>query len=97
MSTTDTQEAARSARLEARVSAPQKRLLQQAAALSGRTLSEFVVTSAQEAAQRIIDEHETIRLARADQEAFVRAVLEPAAPNERLQRAAKAYRQRLGL
>jgi uncharacterized protein (DUF1778 family) len=97
MSTTDTQETARSARLEARVSEPQKRLLQQAAALSGRTLSEFVVTSAQEAAQRVIDEHETIRLARADQEAFVRAVLEPAAPNERLQRAAHAYRKRLGL
>lgn len=97
MSKTDAHKAARHARLGARLSAPQKRLLQQAAALSGRTLSEFVVTSAQEAAQRVIDEHETIRLARADQEAFVRAVLEPAAPNERLQRAAQAYRQRSGL
>lgn len=96
MPTTDTQETARSARLEARVSAHQKRLLQQAAALSGRTLSEFVVTSAQEAAQRVIDEHEIIRLSRADQVAFVRAVLEPAAPNEHLQRAAQTYRQRVG-
>ena len=73
-----------------------KRLLQQAAALSGRTLSEFVVTNAQEAAQRVIDEHEIIRLSRAYQEAFVRAVLEPTAPNERLQRAAQTYRQRVG-
>lgn len=97
MPTTDTQEAARGARLEARVSVQQKRLLQQAAALSGRTLSEFVVSSAQEAAQQVIDAQATIQLARADQEAFVRAVLEPAAPHERLQRAAQAYRKRVGL
>ena len=92
MTTPDTQ---RRARLEVRVSAPQKRLFQKAAALSGRTLSEFVVASAQEAAQRVIDEHEIIRLSRADQEAFVRAILDPAAPNERLKRAAQAYRQQV--
>jgi uncharacterized protein (DUF1778 family) len=38
------------------VSAAQKSLLQQATALSGRTLSEFVVTSAQDAARRVIAE-----------------------------------------
>ena len=94
---TEAQETGRGARLEARVSTTQKNLFQQAAALSGRTLSEFVVDSAQQAAARVIEAHETIRLTRAEQEAFVTALLEPPAPNERLQRAARAYRQKLGL
>lgn len=86
---------ARTARLEARLSAEQKALLQQAAALSGRTLSEFVVASAQEVATRVIQEHETIRLSRVEQIAFVTALLDPPAPNERLRQAAAAYRRQL--
>lgn len=87
----------RGARLEARISVQQKIVLQQAATLSGRTLSEFVVASAQEAASRIIQEHETIRLGRAEQIAFVRALLDPPAPNARLRKAAATYRKQLGL
>ena len=87
----------RGARLEARISVEQKTVLQQAAALSGRTLSEFVVASAQEAASRVIQEHETIRLSRTEQIAFVRALVNPPAPNARLRKAATAYREQLGL
>jgi uncharacterized protein (DUF1778 family) len=92
-----TSDTARSARLEARVSAKQKLMLQQAAALSGRTLSEFVVASAQEAASRIIHEHETVRLNRREQATFVNALLNPPAPNVRLRRAAALYRKQMGL
>ena len=84
----------RDARLEARVSSAQKRLLQQAAALSGRTLSEFVVASAQDAARRVIAEHESMLLSREAQLAFVTDLLNPPEPNARLKRA--AYRQRTG-
>ena len=96
----DIQEAAdksRGARLEARISVEQKAVLQQAAALSGRTLSEFVLASAQEAARRVIQDHETIRLSRSEQAAFVAALLNPPAPNARLRQAAAAYRKQLGL
>ena len=86
----------RDARLEARASAAQKSLLQQAATLSGRTLSEYVVASAQDAARRVLAEHESIRLSREEQLAFVQALLNPPAPNARLKRAAKAYRRRIG-
>lgn len=96
MTNPETPEATRDARLEARVSAAQKSLLQQAAALSGRTLSEFVVASAQDAARRVIAEHEAICLSREEQSAFVQALLKPPKPNARLERAAKAYRQRTG-
>ena len=96
MASQDTPDTTRDARLEARVSAAQKNLLQQAAALSGRTLSEFVVASAQDAARRLIAEHESIRLSRDEQMAFVRALLNPPEPNARLKRAAKAYLRRGG-
>lgn len=99
MSTTtaNTLELPRGARLEARVSSAQKSLLQRAAALSGRTLSEFVVASAQDAAARVIEQHESIRLTRAEQTAFVTALLDPPAPSPRLRRATAAYKRQLGL
>lgn len=86
----------RDARLEARVSAAQKSLLQQAAALSGRTLSEFVVASAHDAARRVLAEHDSIRLSREEQLAFMKALLNPPEPNTRLKRAAKAYLRNIG-
>ncbi|MBC7378193.1 MAG: DUF1778 domain-containing protein [Burkholderiaceae bacterium] len=95
--TTGAIDKSRGARLEARVSAEQKMVFQQAATLSGRTLSEFVVASAQEAASRVIQEHETIRLSRTEQMAFVRALLNPPPPNARLRKAAAAYRKQMGL
>ncbi|CAM5461246.1 type II toxin-antitoxin system TacA family antitoxin [Eoetvoesiella caeni] len=95
--TTEVLEKTRNARLETRVSSDQKNLFQRAAALSGRTLSEFVIDSTQEAAARIIKEHEIIRLTREEQEAFVTALLSPAAPGSRLHQAAKNYRMKTGL
>jgi len=88
---------ARGSRLEARISNEQKALFQQAAMLSTRTLSEFVVASAQEAATRIIEAHETIRLEREDQIKFVQALLNPPKPDARLRQAAQQYRTMLGV
>jgi uncharacterized protein (DUF1778 family) len=44
----------------------------------------------------VLAEHESIRLSREEQLAFVQALLNPPQPNARLKRAAKAYRQRTG-
>ncbi len=90
-------ESTRAARLEARVSFELKTLMQHAATLSGRTLSEFVVASAQEAARKLIDAHASIQLSRSEQIAFVTALLKPPKPSARLRRAAAAYRQQMGL
>ena len=86
----------REARLVVRMTKDQKALLQHAAALSGCTLSEFVRASTQTAAVRVIQGHETIRLSRSEQVAFVTALLEPRAPNARLRKAAAKYRRQLG-
>lgn len=93
----DTTDKSRSARLEARISAEQKATLQHAASLSGRTLSEFVVASAQEAANRVLQEHAMVRLSRSEQVAFVSALLDPPEPNARLRQAAATYRKQMGL
>ena len=86
----------RNARLEARVSSDQKDFFQRAATLTGRTLSELVIDSTQEAAARIVQEHEVIRLSREEQIAFVSAVLAPAKAGARLQKAVRSYRQKTG-
>jgi len=84
------------ARLEARVSREQKELFQRAAELTGRSLTDFVVSNLQEVAIRTIQEHDLITLSQDDQAVFVRALLSPPAPNRPLRRAAQAYRKKTG-
>lgn len=86
----------RSARLEARITLEQKDLLARAAALLGRSLTDFVVTSAYETAARTVREHEAMILSDRDRKAFVNAVLHPPAPGARLRKAARRYRQYFG-
>lgn len=83
-------------RLEARVTAEQKAQIKQAASLMGRSLSEFVVDSAQQNAARVIADHKLLALSARDSAAFVQALLKPAAPTKRLRRAAKRYEEVMG-
>lgn len=81
------------ARLEARISPELHALLKRAAELQGRTLTDFVVTAVQEAAQQAIEQAEVIRLSLADQECFARALLSPPPPNPALERASARRRK----
>jgi uncharacterized protein (DUF1778 family) len=81
------------ARLEARISQETKALVQKAADLEGRTLTDFVVTSVQAAAYRVIEHHQMLKLSIEDSEAFVGAILNPPKPNEALKSAALRYKQ----
>jgi uncharacterized protein (DUF1778 family) len=78
-------------RLEARVSADTKALLQEAASLQGRSVSDFVVQSAFDAAKRTLREHEFVELSRRDRMAFVEALLNPPAASVRLQKAVERH------
>lgn len=82
---------ARDERLEARISRNQKALFQRAAELQGRTLTDFVIASVQEAAVRVIEETQTIRLSARDSRAFAEALLNPREPNARLKASAQRY------
>jgi uncharacterized protein (DUF1778 family) len=81
----------RSERLDARVTPEQKRLLLKAAALKGSSLTEFLVSSAQEAAYRTIQKHEVIKLGERDRETFVNALLSEREPSEEAKQAAREY------
>lgn len=87
----------RAERLEARISKAQKELFVRAAALQGRSVTDFVIASAQEAALETVRTHDALRLSDRDRQAFVSALLTPGAPAKTLQRAAKRYRERTGL
>ena len=83
----------KTARFEARITAEQKTLFLRAAALTGRSLTDFVVASAQETAVRTVREHEAMTLSARDREAFVSALLNPPTPGKRLRKAALRYKK----
>ena len=81
------------ARLEARISTETKYLLQKAADLEGRTLTDFVIASVQAEAYRVIEKHQKLKLNLEDSQAFVNALLNPPPPNEALKKAALKHKQ----
>jgi uncharacterized protein (DUF1778 family) len=87
------QETSRTARIEARISPEGLAVVKRAAELQGRSVSDFVVAAAQDAANRLIAEAQIIRLSVEDQAAFAAAIATPPAPNAALKRAAAAYRR----
>ena len=77
----------RVARLEARITRDALAIVRRAAEIQGRSVSDFVVAAAQEAAQKTVAEVEVIRLSREAQEKFVDLLLNPPPPNAALLRA----------
>lgn len=87
----------RAERLETRVTAAQKSLIERAAALQGRSVTDFVLASVQDAARRTIEEHSQLTLSVRDSEAFVDALLNPRHVNDRLRDTVRRYRERTGV
>lgn len=72
------------ARLEARLPADVLERLKRAAEVQGRTLTDFVVAAADEAACRAIEQTEIIRLSLEDQRQIAEAIINPPAPTPAL-------------
>ena len=85
-----------SARLEARLSTELHPLLKRAAEIQGRTMTDFVVSAVQDAAQRAIEQAEVMRLTLADQECFAQALLATPQPAPALERAFARRRKLVG-
>jgi uncharacterized protein (DUF1778 family) len=83
----------KTSRLEARVSPDALAMVKRAAEIQGRTVSDFVVAAAQEAAQRTIESNQIIRLTLEGQQQFAEAILNPPSPGARLKKTAARYRQ----
>jgi uncharacterized protein (DUF1778 family) len=84
------------ARLEARLPMEVMARLKRASELQGRTLTDFVVAAADEAACRAIEQTEIIRLSLEDQRQIAAAILNPPAPSAALKKAAKRHRELFG-
>ena len=87
-------ESKKTARLEARVTPEIKQTIETAARLTGVTYSDFMVSSALQAAHLAIEQHHVIRLSQKDAEFFVDSLLNPKGPSQKLMAAAKRYRKR---
>jgi uncharacterized protein (DUF1778 family) len=85
----------RSTRLEARIAPDALAVVKRAAEIQGRSVSDFVVAAAQEAARKTIEETQLVRLSLADQIAFAQAIIAPPEPNDALHRAKAAHRRLL--
>jgi uncharacterized protein (DUF1778 family) len=84
---------ARTSRLEARISPDALGVVKRAAEIQGRSVSDFVVAAAHDAAQKAIAEAHIIRLSLEDQRRFAEALIDPPPPSPAMRRAAAAHRK----
>jgi len=71
-------------RLEARVPRPLKSLIDRAAALEGRSITDYVIATLERDAVKVVHEHEILQLSTADSQAFAQAMITPPKPNRAL-------------
>ena len=88
---------ARTYRFDARLNEEQKLLIQRAADLEGRTMTDFVLHSAESAAEQTIERRSMLILTARETEAFVENILSPPNPGAVLRKAAREYREKTTL
>jgi uncharacterized protein (DUF1778 family) len=79
-------------RLELRIAASAKELIQRAMAVSGLTAGDL----AYEGARRVLEEHQRLVLVGADRDAFLDAVRNPPEPTDKLVEALRRHRELMG-
>ena len=82
-------------RITARVPAELRATLEQAAQLQGATLNQFVVQSAYQEAQRVVERETLIRLSRRDAQRMFALLDHPPKLKARLKEAVKAHRAKV--
>ncbi len=86
----------RKTRFDARIPEAQKALFEKAADLAGyRTLTEFLISSAQYQVNTILEQYHKIPASQKDQETFFNSIINPTEPNEKLKTAFNRYQQAL--
>jgi len=87
--------AVRAERLGFRLDRETKTLIERAALLERRKLTDFCVSALAGAARRTIADHETLTLSERDRQAFFDALIDPPRPSERLVRAMAEHKRRI--
>ena len=84
-----------SERINLRLSGTAKRQIEQAAAVEGKTVSGFIVSSALEKAENAVRRNEAMALSREDAMRFFDALANPPPPNDRLRAALEEHWRRV--
>lgn len=85
----------RGTRLGFRVDAETKRLVEHAAALERRSITDFCLTALTQATQKAITRHESLAFSERDREVFFDALVHAPKPNARLRRAFRLAEERV--
>jgi len=83
----------KSTRIEARLSPYVLKVIKRAAEIEGRSVSDFVVAAAEEAAARSIERSELITIAIDHQQKFFETMLKPPKPGSVWERAREAHQR----
>lgn len=82
------------ARLDFRLNRQVKEVIEQAAAVSGQSVSDFAVSALYRTAKEVLEREQTTSLSNRDRDVFLAMLDSDAKPNEALKRAAKRYKNR---
>ena len=82
------------ARLDFRLNRQVKEVIEQAAAVSGQSVSDFAVSALYRTAKEVLEREQTARLSNRDRDVFIAMLDSDAKPNDALKRAAKRYKSR---
>lgn len=80
-------------RLQVRLDAESKAVLQRAARYRRKTVSQFVLATALDEAEKVIRENEVVTLSNPDWKVFFDALTNPPSPNAALRKAFAKYRK----
>ncbi|MBJ9325004.1 DUF1778 domain-containing protein [Citrobacter freundii] len=80
-------------RIDLRLNEDDKHMIEEAAAMTNQSISQFMVSTASARAAEVIDQHRRLLLNEESWNLVMDAITNPPAPNDRLKRAAKRHRE----
>lgn len=80
-------------RIDLRLNENDKHMIEEAAAMTNQSISQFMVSTASERAAEVIDQHRRLLLNEESWNLVMDAITNPPAPNDRLKRAANRLRE----
>ncbi|EEA8304781.1 MULTISPECIES: DUF1778 domain-containing protein [Enterobacteriaceae] len=80
-------------RIDLRLNEDDKHMIEEAAAMTNQSISQFMVSTASERAAEVIDQHRRLLLNEESWNLVMEAITNPPAPNDRLKRAAKRLQE----
>ena len=83
-------------RLNFRIPSEIKERVEEAALVTGTTVTDFAITALANSAEEAIHRHQSRTLSDRDRDIFLHMLDDPSGPNEALKKAAERYKERLG-